>query len=101
MKMAFKETKGWYLSGEGIGRPLSSVCKPCARDPQRFLGISDVTEAYLAASKGAQDSQKSIQEKANVYSGSLRADLSTAICKIQDGIQCLSYVVVSTSMPAA
>ncbi|KAK4377257.1 hypothetical protein RND71_003553 [Anisodus tanguticus] len=68
-------------------------------------GISDVAEAYLAAIKGAssgsQDSQKSIQEKANVYSGNLRADHNTATDKIQDGIQYLSYLVVSTSMPAA
>lgn len=68
-------------------------------------GVSDVAEAYLAATKGAssgsQDSQKSIQEKACVYSGNLRADHSTAIGKIQDGIQYFSYVVVSTSMPAA
>ncbi|XP_060178131.1 uncharacterized protein LOC132608076 [Lycium barbarum] len=67
--------------------------------------ISDVAEAYLAAIKGAssgsQDRQKSIQEKANLYSRNLHADHSTSIGKIQDGIQYLSYVVVSTSMPAA
>ncbi|XP_049401319.1 uncharacterized protein LOC125865172 [Solanum stenotomum] len=70
-----------------------------------ITGISDVAEAYLVATKGAssgsQDSQKSIQEKANVYSRNLRADRSTAIDKIQDGIQYLSYVIVSTSMSAA
>ncbi|KAG5581588.1 hypothetical protein H5410_052215, partial [Solanum commersonii] len=70
-----------------------------------ITGISDVAEAYLVATKGAssgsQDSQKSIQETANVYSGNLRADHSTAIDKIQDGIQYLSYVIVSTSMSAA
>uniref|UniRef100_A0A0V0HNX0 Putative ovule protein n=1 Tax=Solanum chacoense TaxID=4108 RepID=A0A0V0HNX0_SOLCH len=70
-----------------------------------ITGISDVAEAYLVATKGAssgsQDSQKSIQEKANVYSRNLRADHSTAIDKIQDGIQYLSYVIVSTSMSAA
>lgn len=64
-----------------------------------------MAEAYLVATKGAssgsQDSQKSIQETANVYSGNLRADHSTAIDKIQDGIQYLSYVIVSTSMSAA
>ncbi|KAK4345372.1 hypothetical protein RND71_035548 [Anisodus tanguticus] len=66
--------------------------------------VTDVAEAYLAeikgASSGSQDSQKSIQEKANVYSGDLRAEHNTAIGKIQDGIQYLSDVVVSTSMPA-
>lgn len=56
-----------------------------------FAGISDVAEAYLAATKGAssgsQVSQKSIQEKANMYSENLHADHSTAVGKIQDGLQ--------------
>ncbi|XP_016476873.1 uncharacterized protein LOC107798405 [Nicotiana tabacum] len=68
-------------------------------------GISDVAEAYVAATKGAssgsQVSQKSIQEKANVYSENLRSDHSTAVGKIQDGLQYLTYVVISISMPAA
>ncbi|KAJ7946013.1 BAT2 domain protein [Quillaja saponaria] len=70
-------------------------------------GISDVAEAYLAAIKGASSDshevlpQNSIQEKANTFSQHLRADQTTAIDKIQDGLQCLSYVVLSTSMSAA
>ncbi|XP_016475034.2 uncharacterized protein LOC107796745 [Nicotiana tabacum] len=71
-----------------------------------ITGISEVAEAYLAAVKGVSaDSQevpqKSIQEKANAYADNLRADHSTAMGKIQDGLQYLSYVVISTSMPAA
>ncbi|KAM3742980.1 hypothetical protein ACB098_07G109900 [Castanea mollissima] len=72
-----------------------------------ITGISDVTEAYLAAIKGATAEshevipQTSIQEKANAFSEHLRADRITAVCKIQDGLQYLSYVVLSTSMPSA
>ncbi|XP_059653936.1 uncharacterized protein LOC132300738 isoform X2 [Cornus florida] len=72
-----------------------------------ITGISDVAEAYLAAIKGATaDSdevlqQKSIQEKAGAFSENLRTDRTTAVGKIQDGLQYLSYVVLSTSMPAA
>lgn len=70
-------------------------------------GISDVTEAYLAAIRGATaDShevlpQTSIQDKANLFSEHLRADQTTAVNKIHDGLQYLSFVVVSTTMPAA
>ncbi|XP_038682591.1 uncharacterized protein LOC119983017 [Tripterygium wilfordii] len=72
-----------------------------------ITGISDVAEAYLAAIKATSvDSQevvpqKSIQEKANVYSENLTADKNIAVAKIQDGLQYLSYVVLSTSMPTA
>ena len=72
-----------------------------------WSGISDVTEAYLAAIKGATAEshevipQTSIQEKANAFSEHLRADRTTAVCKIQDGLQYLSYVIVSTSIPSA
>ncbi|OMP01575.1 hypothetical protein COLO4_11733 [Corchorus olitorius] len=72
-----------------------------------ITGISDVAEAYLAAIKSATaDShealpQASIQEKVNAFSEHLRGDQSTAVSKIQDGLQYLSYVVLSTSMPAA
>ena len=70
-------------------------------------GISDVAEAYLAAIKSATaDShealpQASIQAKSNSFSEHLRGDQTTAVSKIQDGLQYLSYVVLSTSMPAA
>ncbi|CAI9104399.1 OLC1v1003061C1 [Oldenlandia corymbosa var. corymbosa] len=71
-----------------------------------ITGISDVAEAYLAAIKGASSDshevpQNSIQEKASSFSENLRADHSTALGKIQDGLQHLSYLVLSTSMPAA
>ncbi|KAE8008427.1 hypothetical protein FH972_004941 [Carpinus fangiana] len=72
-----------------------------------ITGISDVAEAYLAATKGASAEshevlpQTSVQEKASALSEHLRADQTTAMCKIQDGIQYLSYVVLSTSMPSA
>ncbi|XP_060168301.1 uncharacterized protein LOC132599101 [Lycium barbarum] len=71
-----------------------------------ITGISEVAEAYLAAVKGVSaDShevpQKSIQEKANAYAENLHAAHTTAVGKIQDGLQYLPYVVISTSMPAA
>ncbi|XVE93300.1 hypothetical protein REPUB_Repub01dG0179100 [Reevesia pubescens] len=72
-----------------------------------ITGISDVAEAYLAAIKSANaDShealpQASIQEKANSFSEHLHGDHTIAVSKIQDGLQYLSYVVLSTAMPAA
>lgn len=70
-----------------------------------ITGISEVAEAYIAAVKGVSaDShevpEKSIQDKANTYAENLRAAHSTAMGKIQDGLQYLPYVVISTSMPA-
>lgn len=70
-------------------------------------GIFDVAEAYLAAIKSVNaDSHEaltkaSIQEKANSFSEHLRSDQNIAVSKIQDGLQNLSYVVLSNSMPAA
>ncbi|KZV52639.1 hypothetical protein F511_07032 [Dorcoceras hygrometricum] len=70
-------------------------------------GISDVAEAYLAAIKSAtSDSQEvfpknSIQQKVSAFTEHLRADHSTAVGKLQDGLQYLAYVVLSTSMPTA
>lgn len=69
-------------------------------------GISDVAEAYLAATKSvAVDSQelpeKSVQKKADMYSEGLRTGQSSAIGKIHDGLQYLSYIVLSTSISAA
>lgn len=65
-------------------------------------------EAYLAAVKGASadasdahPEQTPIPVKANAISNHLRTDRSTAMEKIQDGIQYLAYVVLSTSMPNA
>ncbi|KAK5774559.1 hypothetical protein PVK06_042414 [Gossypium arboreum] len=72
-----------------------------------ITGISDVAGAYLAAIKSVNaDSHEaltkaSIQEKANSFSEHLRSDQNIAVSKIQDGLQNLSYVVLSNSMPAA
>ncbi|KAF9611377.1 hypothetical protein IFM89_032046 [Coptis chinensis] len=71
------------------------------------MGISDVVEAYQAALKGANvdlpdgPSQNSIQEKANAMSDNLHHDHATAMDKIQDGLQYLAFLVLSTSMPSA
>ncbi|XLU76522.1 hypothetical protein S245_035575 [Arachis hypogaea] len=74
-----------------------------------ITGISDVTEAYQAAIKVVTTPaeshtdypQKSLPEKATTFSEHLRADQATAISKIQDGLQFLAHVVISTSMNAA
>uniref|UniRef100_A0A0A0K6Q1 DUF7798 domain-containing protein n=1 Tax=Cucumis sativus TaxID=3659 RepID=A0A0A0K6Q1_CUCSA len=72
-----------------------------------ITGLSDVSKAYQAAMSAAPaDSHKSplqisVQDKANAFSEHLQADQTTAFCKIQDGLQYLSYLVLSTSMPAA
>lgn len=72
------------------------------------LGISDVGEAYLAAIKSAiADSHEvhpqtsSVEEKANSFSKHLHNDQTMALGKIQDGLQYLSYLVITNSMPAA
>ena len=68
-------------------------------------GISDVAGAYLAAMKATASAEappeKSIQDKASTLSENLRADRVTAVSKIQDGLQYLCFVVVSTSMASA
>ncbi|KAF8112753.1 hypothetical protein N665_0062s0097 [Sinapis alba] len=75
-----------------------------------ITGISDVSETYSAAIKGASTDDNSkdnllktstMEEKANTFNDSLRSDQTTAITKIQEGLQYLSYVVISTSMPSA
>ncbi|XP_002519153.2 uncharacterized protein LOC8275563 [Ricinus communis] len=72
-----------------------------------ITGISDVAEAYVAAMKtAAADSHDnlpntSIQEKVDAFSELIRTDQTTAVSKMQDGLQYLSYVVISTSVPAA
>ena len=72
-----------------------------------ITGISDVTEAYQAAIKAVTAeshsvvTQKSVQEKATAFSEHLRAEQTTAVCKIQDGMQFLAHVLISTSMNAA
>ncbi|XP_038996310.1 uncharacterized protein LOC120120850 [Hibiscus syriacus] len=72
-----------------------------------ITGISDVAEAYVAAIKSANADpheallKASIQEKASSFSEHLRSDQTIAVSKIQDGLQNLSYAVLSTSMPTA
>ncbi|XP_020242927.1 uncharacterized protein LOC109821145, partial [Asparagus officinalis] len=67
-------------------------------------GISEIIEAYEAAIQTASDSadghqENNIKGKATMISNNLRADQSTALGKIQEALQYLAYVVISTSMP--
>lgn len=72
-----------------------------------ITGISEVAEACSAAIKAATtDSavflqEKPIEDKTHEFSENLRVDQTTAVGKIQDGLQYLSYLVISTSMPSA
>lgn len=72
-----------------------------------ITGISEVAEACSAAIKAATtDSavflqEKPIEDKTREFSENLRVDQTTAVGKIQDGLQYLSYLVISTSMPSA
>lgn len=70
-------------------------------------GISDVADVYQEAMKVAASdshavvSDNHIQAKITCFSEELQKDLGIALSKIQDGLQYLSYVILSTSMPAA
>ncbi|KAF3775427.1 hypothetical protein EJ110_NYTH47245, partial [Nymphaea thermarum] len=69
-------------------------------------GISDVLEAYVAAVKKASTDSGLLQdgpihEKTHAISDHLHTDKATAIDKIQDGLQYLAYIVISTSMTTA
>ncbi|KAI3925904.1 hypothetical protein MKW98_028040 [Papaver atlanticum] len=72
-----------------------------------ITGISDVVEAYQAAIKVATANvhdglpKTSVQEKADAISDHLHADQATALDKIQEGLQFLAFVVISSSMPSA
>ncbi|KAL0348376.1 UNVERIFIED_CONTAM: hypothetical protein Sangu_1065400 [Sesamum angustifolium] len=72
-----------------------------------ITGISDVAEAYQSAIKSASTdsqevlTQKSVQEKASAFTESLRSDHTTALGKMQDGLQYLTFVVLSTSIPSS
>ncbi|CAH9100441.1 unnamed protein product [Cuscuta europaea] len=71
-----------------------------------ITGILEVNEAYGAAIKAVsadsdETALKTVHAKANVFSEDLSANRGTAIGKVQDGLQFLPYLVVSTSMPAA
>ncbi|KAL9324828.1 hypothetical protein ACSQ67_005473 [Phaseolus vulgaris] len=73
-----------------------------------ITGISDVAEACQAAIKAVTTEShavvphaSSVQEKASAFSENLQADQTTAVCKIQEGMQFLAHVLISTSMNAA
>ncbi|KDO52184.1 hypothetical protein CISIN_1g0104842mg [Citrus sinensis] len=72
-----------------------------------ITGIADVAEAYQAAMKAVTATsldaspQTSVQEKVKAFSEHLRSDQTTAVGNIQDGLQYLTYLVLSTSMPSA
>ncbi|MQL75913.1 hypothetical protein Taro_008292 [Colocasia esculenta] len=72
-----------------------------------ITGISDVIEAYTTAIQGApaDDHGSSaqptkVQDKVKTISSHIRAGQSHALDKIQDALQYLAYVVLSTSMPS-
>ncbi|WVZ10739.1 hypothetical protein V8G54_015269 [Vigna mungo] len=88
--------------------PLFSAHSRLSFDIWHASGISDVAEAYQAAIKAVTTESQSVvphassvQEKANAFSENLRADQTTAVCKIQEGMQFLAHVLISTSMNAA
>ncbi|GFY89975.1 hypothetical protein Acr_07g0001720 [Actinidia rufa] len=87
---------------------ISTANKAQEEDVDDDICIADVAEAYVAAMKGAAaDSKevsthhKSIQEKADSISENLHSDRATAVGKIQDGLEYLTYIVSSTSMSVA
>ncbi|KAL0412525.1 UNVERIFIED_CONTAM: hypothetical protein Sradi_1454200 [Sesamum radiatum] len=72
-----------------------------------ITGISDVAEAYQSAIKSAATdsqevlTQKSVQDKTSAFTERLRSDHTTALGKMQDGLQYLTFVVLSTSIPSS
>ncbi|CAM8914087.1 unnamed protein product [Rhodiola kirilowii] len=70
-------------------------------------GILEVVEAFQAALKNATAEshevppKKSIDERASSFSEHLKSNQITAVEKIMEGLQFLSYVVISTSIPSA
>lgn len=68
-------------------------------------GISDIIEAYSATIKGCSTDgdfkpTTSVQEKGHAISKLIHTSQQLALEKIQDGLQYLAYVTLSTSMPA-
>ncbi|KAI3789360.1 hypothetical protein L2E82_02153 [Cichorium intybus] len=65
-------------------------------------GISDVAEVYASAIKSATEvvPEKLIQDKVKSFCDDLHVNRTTAVAKIQDGLNFLAYVILSTSMPA-
>ncbi|GAY58249.1 hypothetical protein CUMW_185610 [Citrus unshiu] len=93
------------LHSEGVHR-ISEMC--CFAISQLLmLGVADVAEAYQAAMKAVTATsldaspQTLVQEKVKAFSEHLRSDQTTAVGNIQDGLQYLTYLVLSTSMPSA
>lgn len=70
-----------------------------------FVGTSDIVEAFLATIQSVSSDKQDgvpgsvVQEKANAITDHLRADGASAVEKIQDAVQFLAYVLLSTSMP--
>eukprot|EP00850_Spirogloea_muscicola_P023913 SM000406S15596 [mRNA] locus=s406:42105:44737:+ [translate_table: standard] len=70
-----------------------------------LTGISDVAEACRAATgqveAGGKDSPAKVQEQQASISASLESDGSTAISRIQDGLQKLAHFVLATGIKGA
>eukprot|EP00850_Spirogloea_muscicola_P000452 SM000002S05532 [mRNA] locus=s2:611549:614348:+ [translate_table: standard] len=70
-----------------------------------LTGISDVAEACRAATgeveAGGKDSPVKVQEQQASISASLESDGSTAISRIQDGLQKLAHFVLATGIKGA
>ncbi|XP_065003947.1 uncharacterized protein LOC135636240 [Musa acuminata AAA Group] len=70
-----------------------------------ITGTSDIVEAFLATIQSVSSDKQDgvprsvVQEKANAITDHLRADGTSAVEKIQDAVQFLAYVLLSTSMP--
>ncbi|KAG0495212.1 hypothetical protein HPP92_006206 [Vanilla planifolia] len=91
------------LKAKIIRSKAQSMCGDVEFISNSFLtGVSDIIEAYQAsirsASSDALQQHNSVQEKANIISNLLKADRTTAMEKIQDALQFLPYVVLSTSL---
>lgn len=69
-----------------------------------ITGISDIIEAYSATIKGCSTDgdckPTSVQEKGHAISKLIRTSQQMALEKVQDGLQYLAFVTLSTSMPA-
>ncbi|XP_010548036.1 PREDICTED: uncharacterized protein LOC104819592 [Tarenaya hassleriana] len=63
-----------------------------------ITGISDVTEAYIHAAAESKDEHSTlVPDKSSSFKERLRSDKTTAVTKIQEGLQHLSYVVISSA----
>ncbi|KAL3689492.1 hypothetical protein R1sor_015801 [Riccia sorocarpa] len=106
----------WPEDCIGKASLISSRARSMARDieavSESFItGISDVTAAFQAAVKneslvvqgeegprGRQLKEASVEDRAQAVRSGIESDGTAAIEKIQDGLQHLTYVVLSTSI---